>query len=271
VFIHHKKGRHIYRLKPRFNETVNSYWMCDKGRYTYKDSNYDRRLTHAKLLGVDLPHDEAISMWAADLNVFTSTERMDEIGVYLTPNQTNEELSALLELFVNKFKITKFFAEDVEGLVKADSAVDNFLLRSDPYPNSKGFLETLKKFGVKLGSLSDMAQSIEKQRLMHLIFVVPEGQRQITQLTGVAEAIRPDHFVVVLTPNRFAQELFASSLSIPTLSHFEKTGTVVNHGGLAQKISSNFKMFKEAFSIESVMKQLADAQSSGRKKERTGS
>src|SRR5438132_814271 len=32
---HHAEGRRVARLKPRFNEAVNQWWMCDEGRYGY--------------------------------------------------------------------------------------------------------------------------------------------------------------------------------------------------------------------------------------------
>jgi len=239
--------------------------MCDKGRYTYKDSNYDRRLTHAKLAGVDLPHLEAMQMWATDLNVLLGTERSDEIGVYLSPHQTNEELRSLLDTLMGVFKVSKFFSEDVESLVKNDVAVDNFLLRSDPYPNSRGFLEAFKSKKIKLGSLEELLQGIDKQRLTHLIFVVPEGGRLNQTLSKIGERLRPDHFVVVLTPNLTAQSIFAAALNIPTLSHLEKTGTIVNHAGISQNLKSNFKMFSESFAIEDAMKHLVEAQTTARK------
>ncbi|HET6614206.1 MAG TPA: 2Fe-2S iron-sulfur cluster-binding protein, partial [Kofleriaceae bacterium] len=34
--IHHKSGR-VWRLVPRENPEVNGHWMCDEGRFTYKD------------------------------------------------------------------------------------------------------------------------------------------------------------------------------------------------------------------------------------------
>ncbi len=256
IYVHHKKGRHIYRLKPRYNKDVNSYWMCDVGRYTYKESNYDRRLSHAKLAGVDLPHAEAIQMWASDLKALIATERTDEVGVFLTPHQTNEELSSIFEAFHGHLKVKKFFSEDVDALVKTDKAVDDFLYRSDPYPNSRGFLTAVQKSGLKLGSITDLEAAIKKNALSHLIFILPEGKRIVEKLRKLAEHVSPSHFVVVLTPQRSAQELFASSLALPTFSHYEKEGSVVNAKGLTQKLSSNFKMFKESNSIQDILGQL---------------
>ncbi|NIM20263.1 MAG: 2Fe-2S iron-sulfur cluster binding domain-containing protein [Candidatus Latescibacteria bacterium] len=41
IEIDHKSGK-IHRLRPRHNESVNSYWMCDEGRLNYKFVNENR-------------------------------------------------------------------------------------------------------------------------------------------------------------------------------------------------------------------------------------
>ncbi|HTL48707.1 MAG TPA: 2Fe-2S iron-sulfur cluster-binding protein, partial [Verrucomicrobiae bacterium] len=38
----HGKGERVKRLKPRFNERVNKWWMCDEGRYGYKYHDRNR-------------------------------------------------------------------------------------------------------------------------------------------------------------------------------------------------------------------------------------
>ena len=271
VEVHHKKGKHIYRLKPRYNADVNSYWMCDKGRYTYKDSNFDRRLTHARLGGIDMPFEEAISTWAADLKVLNATERTEEIGVWLTPHQTNEELSTIIDTFSSKFKSTKFFSENVESLVQQDKQVDEILLRQDTYPNSKGFLKIIKEKKIKLGSAEDFVKAVEKESISHLVIVCPEGEKQLPFMGRLAQVIKPSHFVVLLTPQEAASDLFPTSLCIPTLSHYEKTGTVTNHADLVQCMAGGFKMFKESNPIQDILKVLVDMQSkSSESRERVG-
>ena len=39
---HHAKGERVMRLKPRFNEAVNQWWMCDEGRYGYRYHDQNR-------------------------------------------------------------------------------------------------------------------------------------------------------------------------------------------------------------------------------------
>ncbi len=258
---HHKKGKHIYRLKPRYNEQVNQWWMCDEGRLTYKDSNFDRRHTHSKLGGVDLPYEEAIQAWAADTRVLVGTERTEEIGVWITPHQTNEELAAVVEMFSNTLKTTKFFSEDIEKIVAEDKVTDGFLKRSDPYPNSKGFLKTFKDRKIKVGGIDDLVKALEKEVITHLVVISPEGERQLVALQKIARALKPSHFISVLTPQKAAVDTFPQSLSLPTLSHYEKAGTVTNHADLTQKLKGDFKMFKEARSLIEILKDLAAAQS----------
>jgi len=36
------QGRRVMRLKPRFNENVNKWWMCDEGRYNFRRIDVDR-------------------------------------------------------------------------------------------------------------------------------------------------------------------------------------------------------------------------------------
>ena len=36
------ESKRIQRLKPRFNDHVNKWWMCDEGRYDYRWLNENR-------------------------------------------------------------------------------------------------------------------------------------------------------------------------------------------------------------------------------------
>jgi len=253
VSVHHKKGKHIYRLKPRYNGDINKWWMCDTGRYTYKNSNYDKRLTSPALGGVDFSHDEAIQAWATDLKVLTAMERTEEVGVFISPHHTHEELEGIFDTLHKQFGITKFYSEDIDALVKADSVQDGFLFRSDHYPNSRGFLKILQDRKIKALSLTEMAQNLQKGSISHAILFVPEDDRVLSTLHKISRSTKPDVFVVVITPQRAATELFPQALSLPSLSHLEKVGTIRNYSGIDQKLSAGLRMFKETESIQEIM------------------
>jgi hypothetical protein len=55
-------------------------------------------------------------------------------------------------------------------------------------------------------------------------------------------------------------EMFPSALSIPTLSHYEKAGTVTNHADITQTMTGDFKMFKETLAIQDILSNLLTAQ-----------
>lgn len=268
VSVHHKKGKHIYRLKPRENQQVNQWWMCDQGRYTYKNSNYDRRLTTAAQAGVELAYDAALQQWATDLKVLIAMEKTEEVGVFITPHHTHEELSSMLSTLRGDFGITKFCSEDIEGFVKNDATTDGFLLRSDPYPNSRGFLKALQAQKIKLQSVSDLTNAIQKGQINHLIVFAPEGTRILASLHKVAAALKPDAFVVVITPQLQAAESFPSAITIPSISHYEKSGTMTNHAGLDQVLSSTFRMFKDARSVQEILEDLNDKMSASSRQRR---
>lgn len=256
VFVHHKKGKHIYRLKPRYNEEVNSYWMCDSGRNTYKFSNYDKRATDSKLGGVEMPLQEAIQTWASELKTLVATERSDEVAVWIHPQLTNEEATSIVDSLSGEFHIHQFFSEDLQSLIKTDDFVDQFLFRKDPYPNTAGLLKTLETKKVKVQGIENLIEGLERGKFNHLVVFAPEKEHSLELFYRIQAATKPDTFCVLLTPNQDAVEIFTNALSIPTLSHYEKSGTMVNHQGLTQKLESDFKMFKDTAGIQEVLETL---------------
>jgi len=258
VFVHHKSGKHIYRLKPRYNPQINDYWMCDAGRDTYKNSNYDRRLTQARLGGVEMPTSEAIQIWAADLKTLVAMEQTDEIGIWLSPQLSNEELDSVFKLFAKEWGISKFFSENVQSLVDQDAAVDGLLLRKDPYPNSAGFLQAVKLHKVICKSTETLAEQLKKSKIKHLIVFSPEGGRARDEGSKIANALGSNAFSVLITPQLQSADDYPQALAIPSLSHLEKSGTLTNHAGQTQIMKGGFNMFKEALSIQDILGKLGE-------------
>lgn len=254
VYIHHNSGKHLYRLKPRFNPEVNGYWMCDEGRMTYKNSNYDARITKASLGGVKMPLADAFHNWTSDLRTIIATERTEEIGVWIHPHMTNEELTSILETLKEKLSITRFFSEDIQAAADSDQSVDGLLLRSDRYPNSKGFLELLKKFSVTTQRGAQLAEALSSGSITHLIVFAPEGEVGQGGLQEISGSLSPAIFCTLLTPSLSMAQEFPSALAIPTISHFEKSGTMTNHEGVAQRLEGDFRMFGDTCSTEEAMR-----------------
>lgn len=125
---HHAKGERVMRLKPRFNEAVNQWWMCDEGRYGYKFHDFNRITSPLKRVNgkIEEAHWEQILPEAAKQIQLAK----GKIGVLLSPQMSNEEL----------YLAKKLFSKLEMHLVKPnqDGYQDDFLIRADKNPNSKG-------------------------------------------------------------------------------------------------------------------------------------
>src|SRR5438270_6537866 len=95
---HHAEGRRVARLKPRFNEAVNRWWMCDEGRYGYGFVDAPSRLSTPvqRDAGVtrELGWDAAVAAAAEALGRVPG----DQIAIIGSPKMSNEDLFALRAL-----------------------------------------------------------------------------------------------------------------------------------------------------------------------------
>ncbi|RMG93509.1 MAG: hypothetical protein D6705_18515 [Deltaproteobacteria bacterium] len=123
IELHHKDTR-AYRIVPRLDPDVNSYWMCDAGRMTYKELDPDLRIHHARVDGETAPLAEAIAEAARRL-------RGKRTAVVYSAVETTEANLALAEV-AKVLDATEFLARRPEG------EVDDLLQDADKNPNLRG-------------------------------------------------------------------------------------------------------------------------------------
>ncbi len=130
---HQFKKARVMRLKPRLNEEVNSFWMCDKGRYNYHFID-ENRIHHPQLKDGLVSWEKAIDMVAENLKALQAAKHTGAIGVLASAQLTNEDL----------FVIRKFFKENLPGasvdfkLAEVPGESDDFLMKADKNPNTAG-------------------------------------------------------------------------------------------------------------------------------------
>src|SRR5262249_12444837 len=83
----------IYRLYPRPNPAVNKYWMCDEGRFTYREI-HAARLVAAQIGGAPAPFARAIDEAAARLRPAILRDRT-RVGIVFNAQAGNEDNFAL--------------------------------------------------------------------------------------------------------------------------------------------------------------------------------
>ncbi len=154
--------------------------------------------------------------------------------------------------------IRQFFSEEVEKISKEDKTVDQLLKRADPWCNSNGFMNVTKGAKLSVGSLTQLQEKLSNGRINHLVIFASEKPVALESLNKLQASLPADCFSVVVTPQLQASELFAQALAIPSISHYEKNGTIVNAKKMEQTIESDFRMFKSAWSVEEILKHLIE-------------
>jgi NADH-quinone oxidoreductase subunit G len=131
---HHAEGRRVARLKPRFNDDVNAWWLCDVGRYHFDFVDGPGRLTAPVRRrpgdSTEVGWDEAIAAVVDALGRYPA----EGVAVLASPHMANEDMMALRRLLETRG--IRQVAFDVPPPTPAEG--DDFLLRADRTPNRRG-------------------------------------------------------------------------------------------------------------------------------------
>ena len=134
---HLNDGARVVRIKPRYNEDVNQWWMCDEGRYGFGWVD-QQRLTKVRgpsLDSADASWEQALTTISADLSAAASS-RDDEdsrIGVIASAQLTCEELFLIRQIFRDTLG-----AQVTASVPESPGTSDDFLIKADKNPNTLG-------------------------------------------------------------------------------------------------------------------------------------
>jgi NADH-quinone oxidoreductase subunit G len=132
IFIDHNREKYkddiIYRFRPRLNEKVNGYFMCDEGRMTYKLEN-DNRFNVAQVAGRDSDFNEAVE------TVRRAVSQAHKAVILVSPNASLEQLFAVQQLAVAMNATLTGYSD---GYIKKGDG-DDFLIKDDKSANRKAF------------------------------------------------------------------------------------------------------------------------------------
>lgn len=233
---HHGKGDRVKRLKPRFHLEINQWWMCDEGRYGYGVHDHNR-ITVPVHRGSGKVEE---SNWA---DMIADTARLLEqakgrVGIFLSPQMSNEELFLAREFFAGKLKRKDIFLVSP----KAEGFQDDLLIRADKNPNSRG--AGLIGFSYNDAALQAFFQAAEKGEVEGIVVF---GQDLMAlhgkHLTKAAlDKIRWSIFIG--TNHNLMSEY--SGFVLPAATYVEKEGTFTNFEGRVQKFSKVLEPLGEA-------------------------
>lgn len=206
----------IYRITPRQNDAVNDTWMTDSGRALYKQVQAPNRLKGIMVNGTSS---------ALDIAANTVATLVKDGGVAVVGSGR----STVEEQFLTK-KLAAALKAPV-SLVSRVGEGDKLLLSADRNPNVRGALVTGLISALPEQSLGSLAADIDAGKVKTVISIGED-----LTAAGLTAAQLAKAAVVYLGTHANATSESAKVL-IPTLTVFEKSGTLVNQQFRIQKFA----------------------------------
>ncbi len=231
------KGARLVRITPRLNEEVNSYWMCDLGRFDYHWVEGDRRLRQP-MIQQDGTFDAA--PWADAL--MAVKEAVDAGG---GPNHAGLIVSAHASL--EELYVIKQFAGQTGGVAlswryreKPQPATAKFRIPAVDAPNVRG----ARDLGFDVGGenrpadLSGIKSAVEAGRINVLYVFDPGPDASIGDLDWVIAARKSGRLRTLVVQGVLKTPLAqAADIQLPGSAFVEKDATYTNMTGRVQGAS----------------------------------
>jgi NADH-quinone oxidoreductase subunit G len=221
-----------YRYRPRDNEKVNKYWMCDEGMLTYKEA-HDGRVLEASVDSATRTTAQALE----EAKALLSGVPMDTVAIVLSARYSLEDNWALRELGLVLMGTRNVY---VSG--RPDGYEDDILIHHDKNSNTRGVAELVP--GAK--SFEALVDDVAARRITHVIALggsapVNAGPLGAAKLVTIAAHGGP------LTQ--------LARVVLPATSWAEHSGTYVNAKGMRQIAD---KALEPLGASKPAWKQLAD-------------
>ncbi len=231
----HGGGDRVMRIKPRENPEVNRWWICDAGRYGYKfiDQN---RIEKPEMRRKGGPQETS---WEEILK--EASERIREaessVGVFLSPQLSNEELYLAKKLFKDQLKWERIFL--VSPNPEGDQ--DDFLIRADKNPNRRG--AELLGWNYDAEGFSLFLKSCEEGKVRGIILF---GQNLLDLEPGrAAPVFKKLSWTLFIGSNSHLTSESATYV-LPSATYAEKNGTFTNFEGRVQRFNKAFEPLEES-------------------------
>ncbi|HET6582870.1 MAG TPA: molybdopterin-dependent oxidoreductase, partial [Nannocystaceae bacterium] len=205
----HTKHEQAYRLVPRVDPDVNGHWMCDDGRLTYKQTDPEGRVLHARVDGEDVPLGHAIATAARRLR-----NRTRKIAVVFSATATTESNQALADL-----------AEllEAERFIVGRPAWqgDDILRDSDANPNMRGALTAA---GIARHE-GELALELAGRAYEAVVFL--DGTFEVSEVVRTSLESLPS----ICLADRWSPLAECCTVVLPSVSWAESLGSYVNRQG----------------------------------------
>lgn len=210
------RNNRVFRYRPRDNEAVNKYWMCDEGMLSYRAA-HEGRVTEARIGRKKATVEAAIN---------EATKRLAEVAqgnvaFVLSAQHSLEDNWAVRELGKLAGATTFYVAGAGTGYA------DDILISADKNPNTAGVTELA---GANAKTFANLLDEIRKGSIAHVVAlggITPKNDPEDATALGMLSTL-----VVVATHEGALTE--AAHVVLPATSWAEHSGTYVNKQGYRQ-------------------------------------
>ncbi|TKD06565.1 molybdopterin-dependent oxidoreductase [Polyangium fumosum] len=210
-----------HRHRPRDNEEVNKYWMCDEGMLSYRRA-VEGRLGTALVGGEDASLEEALA--AAKDQLAGIKDDPGRVAIVLSAQHSNEDNFALLKL-----ARTFIGAKDLYVSGRPLGRGDKILMSEDKNPNTLGVMQLAGAPAPKpIAALFDAIKAGKYS------FVIALGAEIEVDAKDAESALSKLKGVVTIAAHD-GPLARAAHVALPATAWAEADGTYVNRQGLAQK------------------------------------
>jgi NADH-quinone oxidoreductase subunit G len=209
------RNNKVFRYRPRDNDAVNKFWMCDEGMLSYRAA-HEGRVTEARI---------GRKATTIDLAVKEAKKRLgdvpkESIAVLLSAQHSLEDNWAVRELSRLLGGATVYAAGAGKGYA------DDILIDADKNSNTKGVSELAPDAKTYAQLLDDMRSS----RVSHVIAlggVTPRNEPEDATALGMLGTL-----IVIASHEGALTD--AAHVVLPATSWAEHNGTYVNRQGIHQ-------------------------------------
>ncbi len=234
INIEHKDNK-IYRIRSRANSNVNSFWICDDGRYIFhKFEELDRIIYPMKRTRDKLTKStwqEALSILHDRLVLLKRSKEIKKMAVVSSSFASNEENFLLHKIFHDEVGCDKFFVYHNKPEGEDLTFKNGFKIHADKSPNKRG-TELL------IGNRSDFWTALKKGGIEVLVFFGNDLNLELSEIQK--ESLKKLDFLVVF--DAVDNDLVRlANVVLPTAGFAEQDGSFVNVDGRIQKFMAALK------------------------------
>ncbi|RMH27476.1 MAG: ferredoxin [Planctomycetota bacterium] len=230
IWVEHNQGR-LYRIKPRENKNINTWWISDEVRYGWKFVHAENR----QRTPLRRQHGTLVeSEWPAAYRAALEALRAGPLALVVSPFLTCEEAFSLARL-ARSIDPSARFAMGPVPFSGEDKCFPNpaagkpFVIRAEKAPNARGVKRVLDA----MGGCADFGTFLDQCRSGQIGAVLLTGNYPSEWATqDTLDALKSPKVVLIDTHSGHAESI--AQVVLPSGTFAEKAGTYENCDGILQ-------------------------------------